>query len=89
MNKFYGGYIVILVLSLIVLMILVWSPDALSQWFDSVPAAVPAGTIYGKQTGYWVGVAVGVVGSLLVVPPVQHEISKRIKPALYQKIGSE
>lgn len=87
MDKLYKGYIVVLLLTLIFLMILVWSPKTFSPRFDSV--AVPVGTRYGDQTGYWVGVAVGVVGSLLVVPPLQHEISKYTTPALYQQVGDD
>lgn len=75
MDRLYKAYIGVLLLALILLMILVWSPETFSQWDDATSAAVPAGTIYGKQTGYWVGVAVGVVGSLLVVPPLQHQIN--------------
>ena len=77
MSNLYKGYVAALVVALIVLMILVWSPATFSQFGDTTSAAVPVGTIYGKQTGYWVGVAVGVVGTLLVVPPVQQFLNAR------------
>lgn len=87
MSNLYKGYVAVLVVSLICLMVLVWKPTVYSEWFglDVTSVAVPTGTIYGKQTGYWVGVAVGVVGSLLLMPPIDSPVVTFYKHFLVKK----
>lgn len=59
MNK---GLLTVLCLVFAALMVLVWTPS----FYDISMPAIEQGTIYGKQDGYYVGIAVGVLLTFII-----------------------